>query len=416
MRPWIYEWMRTGSVEKGVNFANMNKRTLAGAGGIAVLIAVGVWHFLLGSASFNDHGAVAATIAPESVAASHLTAVDPKPVTLRAKDAPAGSLWVRRSPKDAERRAWRKRLELRYRRLGASQQFIDQMVVGNKVEALKRLKQQALSGNATAIRTYADFTYWNCFAHRTPEQMDSYTEMQMQESRSLPAPDAEWFRDAFAEAVATEKEIAAACHEAVNVDQAFDMMQASAEQGDAENLYLSALTARTQPEQQRMMRAAAIAGSADAQFEIAWLVLGGHQTELLGTGPDALNVGDLLRQSAAQIPQAEGTLAICEFSGCDGIAADSTAAIHTALSAAEHGFFEGLQNIAPHLSPSQLDPTDVEAWNLIHASVNLQCGESWTNVQAMRSTLDALSSPAATDSARKRAEQLWAQYGAALGC
>jgi hypothetical protein len=164
------------------------------------------------------------------------------------------------------------------------------------------------------------------------------------------------------------------------------------------------------------MRAAALAGSVDAQFSIAWVTLSGYQLELLGTGPDALNIGDLLRQAAPQIPQAEGSLAICEFYGCGGVSPDSTTAIRTALSAAEHGFFQALAEIAPHSSPSQLDPTEVEAWNLIHASADMQCGASWTNVQAMRTTLDALSSSAATDAARKRAAQLWAQYGAELGC
>jgi hypothetical protein len=176
------------------------------------------------------------------------------------------------------------------------------------------------------------------------------------------------------------------------------------------------MTAGKMPERQQLLRAAAIAGSADAQFQIAFTVLGGYQEELLGTGPDALNIGDLLRESAEQIPQAEGNLAICEFYGCGGIAADPAAGIGTALSAAEHGFFDALLDIGPHLTPSQMDPTDLEAWKLIQASDDLQCGGSWSNVQAMKATLDALSSPAATAAARQRAEQLWAQYGAELGC
>jgi hypothetical protein len=394
----------------------MNKRAVAaGAGGFAVIIAVGVWHFLLGGVATYDRGAVAATAESVSVVGSHLVAAGSGPVALRVKD-PVGSLWVRRSPKEAERRAWRKRLERRYRRLGASQQFIDQMVDGNMAGALNNLKKQALSGDPAAISVYGDFTYWNCFIHRSPEQLDSYAATQMQESRSLPAADAEWFRDAFAEDVAVDKAVVAACSEAVNVDQAFDMVDESAEQGDGANLLLSSMTANKMPEKQQLLRAAAIAGSADAQFEIAFTVLGGYQKELLGTGPDALNVGDLLRQSAEQIPQAQGNLAICEFYGCGGIAADPTAAVRTALSAAEHGFFDALLDIGPHLTPSQLDPTDIEAWKLIRASVDLQCGGSWSNVQAMRATLGALSSPAATDAARQRAEQLWAQYGAELGC
>ncbi len=240
--------------------------------------------------------------------------------------------------------------------------------------------------------------------------------MQMQESRSLPAADAQWFRDAFAENFAIEKAVVAACGDAVDVNQAFAMVRESAKQGDGANLFLSSMTANMMPEQQQLLRAAAIAGSADAQFQIAFTVIGGYQKELLGSGSDALIVGDLLRQSAEQIPQAEGNLAICEFYGSCGIAADPTTGIGTALSAAEHGFFDALIEIAPHLTPSQLDPTDIEAWKLVQASVDLQCGGSWSNVQAMKATLNALSSPAATDAARQRAEQFWGQYGAQLGC
>jgi hypothetical protein len=238
----------------------------------------------------------------------------------------------------------------------------------------------------------------------------------MQESWSLPAEDAAWFRDAVAADVAVEKAVVAACSEAVNVNEAFDIVDESAEQGYGASLFLSSMTANNISEEQQRLRAAAIAGSADAQFEIAFTVLGGHRKELLGTGPDALDLGELLRKSAEQIPQAEGNLAICEFYGCNGIAADPTDGIRRALSAAEHGFFDALLEIGPHLGPSQLDPADFEAWKLIKASVDMQCGGSWSNVQAMRATLDAFSSPAATDAARQRAEQLWLQYGAELGC
>ncbi len=238
----------------------------------------------------------------------------------------------------------------------------------------------------------------------------------MRESRTLPVADAEWFRAAFMEDIAFDKAVLAGCGEAVNVDQAFDLVDERAKQGDSESLRLASMTANMIAEQQQLLRAAATAGSADAQFEIAFVVLGGHQRELLGTGPDTLNVGDLLRQSAEQIPQAEGNLANCEFYGCAGISPDPPAGVRTALSAAEHGFFDTLLDIGPHLTPSQLDPVDLEAWKLIQAAVGLQCGQSWTDVKAMRATLGALSSPAATDGARKRAEQLWARYGAQLGC
>jgi hypothetical protein len=237
------------------------------------------------------------------------------------------------------------------------------------VGALNNLKKQALSGDPPAISVYGDFTYWNCFLHGTSEQVDNYATMQTQKSPTLPAADAEWLRDAAAEDVAINKTVVAACREAVNVGQVFDMVDESAKQGDGANLFLSSKTANDMPEMQRRLRAAALAGSPDAQFEIAFTVLGGYQKELLGTGPDALNVGDLLRESAEQIPQAEGNLAICEFYGCGGIDADPTAGVRTALTAAEHGSFDALLDIGPHLGPSQLDPTDFDVLRFGRPSV-----------------------------------------------
>lgn len=353
-------------------------------------------------------------------------AVQPSPHSVVAGSAAAAgraddlvaSLWNRRLPKDAAQHARRKELARRYRQAAANPEFLDRMVGGDVVGALKEWRKQAQAGDTAAINLYGDFVYWNCFLHRTPEQLDSYAATQMQESHSLPAADGEWFRIAFMGDIAFDKSVVAACSEAANVGEAFDMVDERAKQGDAASLYLASMTAGRMADLQQLLRAAAIAGSPDAQFEIAFIVLGGHQPELLGSGADALDLGDLLRHSAEQIPQAEGNLAECEFHGCAGagIAADPAAGIRTALSAAEHGLFEALLDIGPHVPPSQLDPTDIEAWKLIQASVGLQCGDSWSNAKAMKATLAALSTPTATPVARQRAEQLWARYGAGLGC
>jgi len=359
-----------------------------------------------------------ATRAQEALQSSAHSMVAGSAAAAGRADEPVGSLWLRRLPKDAAQHARRKELARRYRQAGANPEFLDRMVGGDVEGALKELRRQAQTGDPAAINLYGDFAYWNCFLHRTPEQLDSYAATQLQESNSLPPADGEWFRTAFMDDIAFDKSVAAACSGAVNVDEAFDMVDERAKQGDAASLYLASMTVSKMVDGQRLLRAAAIAGSPDAQFEIAFIVLGGHQPELLGTGPDALDLGDLLRQSAEQIPQAEGNLAECEFHGCAGagIAADPAAGIRTALSAAEHGFFEALVDIGPHVSPSLLDPIDMEAWKLIQASVGLQCGGSWSNVEAMKVALAALSAPAVAAAARQRAEQLWARYGAGLGC
>lgn len=395
--------------------ARMNRQMIAVAGGIAVIVAAGMWIFSWREVPVSERAAERAAAEPVGEMASRRVAAGSGAAAERTNK-PLGSIWSRRPPKDAARHARWKSLEERYGRVGASHQLIDRIVGGDIVGALNDLKHQAIAGDPTAINLYGSFTYWNCFLGRSPEQLDSYAAMQMRESQSLTAADAEWFREAFMEDIAFDKAVVAACREAVDADQAFEMLDERAKQGDGTSLWLSSMTAGNLAGSQQLLRAAAIAGSSDAQFEIAFVVLGGHQQELLGIGPDALNVGDLLRQSAEQIPQAEGNLAICEFHGCAGMAADPAAGVRTALSAAQHGFFDALLDIGPHLAPSQLDPTDIEAWKLIQASVNLQCGDGWSNAQAMKATSDALSSPAATDTARQRAEQLWEEYGTELGC
>ncbi len=159
-----------------------------------------------------------------------------------------------------------------YGRAGANHEFIDRMLAGDMVGALNELKKQAIAGDPTAINLYGDFAYWNCYLGRRPEQLDSYAAMQTQESRSLPAADAEWFRDAFMDDIAFDKAVVAACSEIVNVDQAFDMVYERAKQGDSTSLWLASLTSGKMDQSQQLLRAAAIAGSSDAQFQIAFVL------------------------------------------------------------------------------------------------------------------------------------------------
>ena len=236
----------------------MDRRMIAAAGGFAVITAVGVWLFLLRGVPSSERGAVRATAEPVGLVASRMVAVGSGSVAARAKD-PVGSLWARRSPKDAALHARRKGLERRYRQAGANHQFLDLMVGGDVVGALNELKKQALAGDPAAINLYGDFTYWNCFIHRSPAQLDSYAATQIQESRSLPAADAEWFRDAFVEDIAFDKAVVAACSEAFNVDQAFDMVDERAKQGDSASLRLASMTASKMAERQQLLRAAAVA-------------------------------------------------------------------------------------------------------------------------------------------------------------
>ena len=78
-------------------------------------------------------------------------------------------------------------------------------------------------------------------------------------------------------------------------------------------------------EMQQWLRAAAAAGFAEGQYELAHDILAGQQGA--GAGSDAVNAGDLLRQAADVLPNAESRLAVCEYSGCGGVAVDLESAV-----------------------------------------------------------------------------------------
>jgi TPR repeat protein len=134
-----------------------------------------------------------------------------------------------------------------------------------------------------------------------------------------------------------------------------------------------------------------------------------------------VNVGDLLRQSAEQLPKAEGQLAVCEYYGCPGVTPDISSAVTHAREAAEKGSIDAMISIGPHLPASQIDPNEVAAWNLLNASLQLQgCEGSGISVQWMKKATTTLASTSITPQARALADQYWQTFGTQimtnLGC
>jgi TPR repeat protein len=143
-----------------------------------------------------------------------------------------------------------------------------------------------------------------------------------------------------------------------------------------------------------------------------WIIAGGEASD---------HPGDLLRAAAQAIPAAEGQLARCEFTGCEYIAQDIPAAVADARSAAQQGSIEAMLAIGAQLQASQIDPDEVQAWQLIDAGLKLQGYEGINiNVRMIRSASTVLNSPTVKPKARALADQYWQQFGAkilsGLGC
>lgn len=132
-------------------------------------------------------------------------------------------------------------------------------------------------------------------------------------------------------------------------------------------------------------------------------------------------MGELLRQSSEHLATAEAELAVCEFSGCPGVTADIDSAITHSRKAAERGSIDALLSIGPHLSAGQMDPDEVSAWSLMHASLEQQgCAGNGFSVESMKSTIATLTSNSITDEARILANQYWQDYAgqimSSVGC
>jgi TPR repeat protein len=167
-------------------------------------------------------------------------------------------------------------------------------------------------------------------------------------------------------------------------------------------------------EMQQRLRDAASAGFPQAQFELAWAILY-RQEGAAGTGAEKVTVGDMLQKSVDQLPRSESQLAVCEYSGCDGVAVDVSAAIEHARDAAKRGSLDAIVSIGPHIPAGQLDPNEVVAWGLIKAGLEQAgCGGDGFSVRAMTRIVNTLNAKNISDQARARAEQYWQAYGAQM--
>jgi uncharacterized membrane protein len=385
----------------------ISKRRLGLAGIILLTIAVGVWVFLPKHRSPSSVASRTATDIPAPEAQVQPAGPPSKPVA-------AADPWTRPSAKVAARNLRRTRFAL-LRGFGASEELVNRLTDGDILAVIQDLKQQAQRGDAGAANILEYMAYSTCgFAGANGEGSPSQAQ-QLLDAQALPVQDFEWMRTAIQEKNNHDKQMAVACQQTIDKKEVEAWVASSADQGNGASRWLLSRyssTASSAFKEQKLMDAAD-AGYPEAQTFLAQGLMNG--TAHLPAAIADNNAGNLLQVAADSLPHAESILAVCEFRGCPGIGEDVPSAVAHARDAAQRGSFDAIIQIGPQLQPSQMDPDEVTAWNLVRAMMSLQgCSYGGLTAQWMTSASNALATNSTSEKARSLAEQYWHDYGAQM--
>jgi hypothetical protein len=336
------------------------------------------------------------------------------------KSSPIGGLWMRPPAMVAAKNSRRAAFAVTLRPLGASEQLITRLADGDIVAVVTELKQLAQKGDGSASNILAYMAHFTCGSAAINGEGSTYQAAQLLDAHALPAAEADWVGAAMQERIAYNKHLSSVCQQSIDKDEADRWIAANAIQGNAASRYLLALFGSdTTLRNQQMLRAAA-GGYPWAQVWLASQAIMGNPITSEGIQSPG-NAADLLRAAAADLPQAESRLALCEFTGCPDIASDIPSAVTHARDAAQIGSFDAIMRIGPHLQASQIDPDEMAAWNLVYASLEQQgCASQALNAAMMKSASHTLNSPTTTANAKSLADKYWLDYGTQmlsnLGC
>ncbi len=391
----------------------MNRRYI----GAFAVIAVGVTAVLIFSRSLSR---------PKSATPGQSTA-EYSAVGSPGPDRPLRSMasatspfpWLARAPPAAaQRHGERVGFAWILRQFGASEATLDRVAQGDLKGLMTDLKRQASTGDATAINTLG-WVAGRCARLRQSDVLDSYDAKQRLDAQTLPQTGATWLTSLIDHDEAREHEMEAACASQINQDEIATMLGDRADQGDASSLWLLSESAGNVFDLRTLLREAAAAGFPEAQYELALQLLGSKDPQWHLPGDPAPM--DLLREAAAQLPDARANLALCELRGCDGSTPDLTAAVSDARSAAQLGQPAAMLSLSTTLPTGALDPNEGAAWELFATTLEQQgCRVDNHYVAWLKGINTALSSPAMTPQVQALASQYWQSYGAAaeaqLGC
>ena len=385
----------------------MSKR-LGLVGVILLMIVIGIW------VALTKHGSSSSTGAGGNGAKMPEPETQVQPAGAPTKPVATSDPWTRPSAKVVTRNLRRVRFAL-LRGFGASEKMVNRLTDGDILAVIQELKQQARRGDAAAANVLEYMAYSICgFAGVNGEGSSSQAQ-QLLDARALPVQDSEWIRTAIQEKNTNDKQMVAACQQAIDKKEIEAWVTSAADQGNGASRWLLSRYSSSGSsafKEQKLMDAAD-AGYAEAQAFLAQGLMNGTAHLPAAIADD--DAGNLLKVAADSLPHAETLLAVCEFKGCPGIETDILSAVAHAREAAQQGSFDAVFQIGPQLQANQMDPDEVTAWNLVGAMLSQQgCSYGDLAVQWMASATSALTSNSVSDKAKALANQYWQQYGAQM--
>ena len=385
----------------------MSKR-LSLVGVILLMIVIGIW------VALTKHGSSSSTGAGGNGAKMPEPETQVQPAGAPTKPVATSDPWTRPSAKVVTRNLRRVRFAL-LRGFGASEKMVNRLTDGDILAVIQELKQQARRGDAAAANVLEYMAYSICgFAGVNGEGSSSQAQ-QLLDARALPVQDSEWIRTAIQEKNTNDKQMVAACQQAIDKKEIEVWVTGAADQGNGASRWLLSRYSSSGSsafKEQKLMDAAD-AGYPEAQAFLAQGLMNGTAHLPAAIADD--DAGNLLKVAADSLPHAESLLAVCEFKGCPGIETDIPSAVAHAREAAQQGSFDAVFQIGPQLQASQMDPDEVTAWNLVGAMLSQQgCSYGGLAVQWMASATSALTSNSVSDKAKALANQYWQQFGAQM--
>ena len=385
----------------------MSKR-LSLVGVILLMIVIGIW------VALTKHGSSSSTGAGGNGAKMPEPETQVQPAGAPTKPVATSDPWTRPSAKVVTRNLRRVRFAL-LRGFGASEKMVNRLTDGDILAVIQELKQQARRGDAAAANVLEYMAYSICgFAGVNGEGSSSQAQ-QLLDARALPVQDSEWIRTAIQEKNTNDKQMVAACQQAIDKKEIEVWVTGAADQGNGASRWLLSRYSSSGSsafKEQKLMDAAD-AGYPEAQAFLAQGLMNGTAHLPAPIADD--DAGNLLKVAADSLPHAESLLAVCEFKGCPGIETDIPSAVAHAREAAQQGSFDAVFQIGPQLQASQMDPDEVTAWNLVGAMLSQQgCSYGGLAVQWMASATSALTSNSVSDKAKALANQYWQQFGAQM--
>ena len=375
----------------------MTKRRIGLAGILFLLIIVSIWVVLPKQSSLSGSTAGGSvTKIPENAVQVPPASAATKPAAITTLD-----LWTRPPAKVAARHL-RRTTFAGLRRLGASEQLVDRLTVGDVLAVVTGLKEKAKLGDPSAANILSDLGHSLC-ALASPN---------LQEAPSLPGQDTEWLNAALQEKITFNKQLWAVCQQSIDLKEVDGWVAKAAEQGNGASLLLLSFGSTPAAYKQKLVEAVDT-GYPEAQAAMAQILTQPPPGVAPG-GPDD-GEENLFKSAAVTLPYAESALALCEFSGCPGIAIDIPAAVSHAREAAHRGALEAMIEIGPQLQASMIDPNEVAAWNLVGTMLAQQgCSYGPFSGQLIAAATNTLTSKKSYDKVRSLAEQYWRDYGAQI--